>query len=101
MSLEREHTALYGKMRSGENARVIADPIQLRPSQAFGPESCHQEDHPFRSLHVLLAHPTRNEVVAILQSRKHHLHLGHPKTTELRDLHRGLPHPGQWIDVDA
>lgn len=75
--------------------RTHADSVQLCAPQALRTESCHQEDHSIRPLYVLLAYTTRNEAFEILQSREHHLHPGHPKAPELRDLHRSLPNPSK------
>ena len=68
---------------------------QLCPPQALRSKSCDQEDHSVRPFDVLLAHATRNETSPLLQSRKHHLNPRHSKTTELRDFHRSLSHPGE------
>jgi hypothetical protein len=48
--------------------------LQFRHSQALRPKGRHQEDHSFRSLHVLSKNSARDEASAILQPRKHHFH---------------------------
>lgn len=96
-SLVRAHTAWSGeffcvrvRMRACmlDLVELIADTIglffsQLCFAQAVWTESCDQEDHSLRSLHVLLAYVTRNEIATILQSRKHHLHSRHPEAAKL------------------
>jgi hypothetical protein len=58
--------------------------LKLCHSQAFRPKGRHQEDHSFRSLHVLSKNPARDEAVAILQPREHHLHSRHSEAPKLR-----------------
>lgn len=58
--------------------------LQLCHSQALRPKGRHQEDHPFRSFHVLSKNPARDEAVAIFQPREHHLHSRYPEAPKLR-----------------